>query len=548
LPVVQNELKWLSRTEKQGYTRSTMQQSLSLLILACSFVLASAVASAQHPRDGEIHDPDTKAWWHTTEDLSNDGMEGRDTGSAAYQRAADYVAQRFKKAGLQPAGENGGYFQTVPMHEVAVEPSGTSIALVRNGAPELRIKFLYEATVTPASNLPAHTEAALTFRGYCGKDAMGGVEGKIVVCFGARRAGLPTGAEREANARARHALGIVSVDDPYFTIEPPRWPSAYARTVQIGPEPEHVEIGTGLLAIRLSAVVFPKLIEGTGQDAAAILKAGGNKEPLASFDLPAKLRVVLHVTRRAYSSPNVLGILPGSDEELKDEYLVLSAHLDGYGYGTPVNGDNLYNGALDDAAYVALLIQFADDIKRNHRTFKRSIIFCVFTGEEKGLLGGTYFATHPTVRAGQLAADVNLDQLRPLFPLKILTAPALDDTTLGQLASEAAREYGIELRPDREPDRHLVQRADNYPFLRIGVPAIGFIFGYDPGTDAEERYREWYRVRYHKPQDDLTQPIDFDAATKFNSFFYTLAGLIADTPQRPGFRPGSPLAPSKAPD
>jgi hypothetical protein len=523
-----------------------MQPSLSLLILTCSVVLSPAVANAQHPRDGEIQDPDTKAWWHTTEDLSNDGMEGRDTGTAAYQRAANYVAERFRKAGLRPAGENDGYFQSVPMHEVAVEPDGTSIALVRDGAPELPIKVLYEVTVIPEANLPARTEAALTFRGYCGKDAMEGVEGKMVVCFGTQRAGLPAGAERVANARTGHAMGLVAVEDPYFTIEPPRWPAAYARTVQIGPEPEHEEAGTGLLAIRLSADLFPKLIEGTGQDAAAILKAGGSKEPLPSFDLPAKLRVVLHVTHRAYSSPNVLGILPGSDPALKNQYLALSAHLDGYGYGTPVNGDNLYNGSLDDAAYVALLIQFADDIKREHRTFKRSIIFCAFTGEEKGLLGGTYFTTHPTLPAGQLAADLNLDQLRPLFPLKILTAPAMDDTTLGQLASEAARKYGIELRPDREPERGLLRRADNYPFLRIGVPAIGFIFGYDPGTYAEERYREWYRVRYHKPQDDLMQPMDFDAAAKFNSFFYTLAGLIADTPQRPGFRSASPLAPKAA--
>jgi Zn-dependent M28 family amino/carboxypeptidase len=207
-----------------------------------------------------------------------------------------------------------------------------------------------------------------------------------------------------------------------------------------------------------------------------------------------------------------------------------------------VKGDNLYNGALDDAAYVALLIQFADDLQREHRTLRRSVLFCAFTGEEKGLLGSNYFVEHPTVPASQLAADINLDQLRPLFPLHILTALAIDDSTLGETVRQVGASMGIELRADREPERGLLRRADHYPFLRIGVPAIGFIFGYDPGTDAERRYREWYQVRYHRPQDDLTQPVDFDAAAKFDEFFYKLTETIADAPERPAFLPGSSFA------
>ncbi len=111
----------------------------------------------------------------------------------------------------------------------------------------------------------------------------------------------------------------------------------------------------------------------------------------------------------------------------------------------------------------------------------------------------------------------------------------MDDTTLGATARAVAAPMGIRIQPDPEPERGLLRRADHYPFLRIGVPAIGFIFGYTPGTDAERRYREWYQVRYHRPQDDLTQPVDFDAATKFNTFFYALATAIANDPQRPAF-------------
>ena len=501
-------------------------------------LLAATAAAAQppHPRDAEIHDPDTKAWWHTTEDLSNDAMQGRDTGSPAYQRAAAYVARRFEQAGLKPAGDGGTYFQAIPMHQVQVEPAGTSFLLVRDAGGTLPIDFLGQITVAAAANLPA-IDAPLAFRGYCGKDAMTGLAGKIAVCFGTQRQGLPSAAERTANAKAAGALGIVNVDDPGFTIEPPRWPYAYARTVTTGTTAD-VAPGTApaqkpFPVMRLNAAVLAAVIEGSKQDAAAILAAGGSKLPLPSFDIPAKLRVHLALSEREITSPNVLAVLPGSDPQLKNEYVVIAAHLDGYGFGTPVAGDNLYNGTLDDAAYVALLIQFADNLKAQHRALKRSILFCAFTGEEKGLLGSRWYVAHPTIPLAQTVADINLDQLRPLFPLKILTEEGLANSTLGGLSREVAGSLGIEIRADAEPERGLARRADNSPFLAAGVPAIGFIFGYDPGTDAERRYREWYQVRYHRPQDDLTQPVDFDAARAFDSFFYKLVEATASNPKRP---------------
>ena len=186
-----------------------------------------------------------------------------------------------------------------------------------------------------------------------------------------------------------------------------------------------------------------------------------------------------------------------------------------------------------------LLIQFADNLKNQHRTLKRSILFCAFTGEEKGLLGSRWYVAHPTIPLAQTVADINLDQLRPLFPLKILTAEGVAESTLGDLTRKVAAGFSIEIRPDFEPERGLARRADNYPFLQAGVPAIGFIFGYDPATEAERRYREWYQIRYHRPQDDLTQPVDFSAAASFNRFFYSLVEAVADTPERPVMNPSS---------
>src|SRR5579872_5282266 len=337
-------------------TDSNAQRLPGILLFTLALGASYGSQAQQHLRDREIHDTDTLAWWHTTEVLSNDAMEGRDTGSAAYQRAADYVANRFKMAALEPAGENGGYFQTVPMHELAVLPQGTRFSLVSSGGVETLLQFLQQITIAPAEDLPPKFEATLTFRGYCGKEAMADIAGKIVVCFGTQRQGLPNSTQRATNARDGNAIGIISVDDPYFTIEPPRWPYAYARSVTLRtaqPKPHTAP----LAAMRLSAEAFATLIRGTGQDAAAILKAGGAKQPLPNFEVPGTLRVQLQTTRRDISSPNVIAKLSGSDAKLKNEYLVVSAHLDGYGYGTPVNGDGLYNGTLDDAAYVALLIQ-----------------------------------------------------------------------------------------------------------------------------------------------------------------------------------------------
>jgi hypothetical protein len=513
--------------------------------------IASTTFAQTHPRDAEIHDADTRAWWHTTEDLSSDKMEGRDTGSPAYQRAADYVARRFAAAGLKPAGNNGTYLQTVPMHEVDLLPEGTHFTVIRDNKQTLDLQFLQEITTTPSIAMAMSTRelggeavGRLTFRGYCGHDAMTDIAKKIVICFGTQRQGLPTGAERSANARTGGAIGIINVDDPYFSIEPPRWPFAYARSVTLrnesGPADRPGRPAGGppamLPAMRLSAAAFARLLESTGQDAAAILKAGGARQPLASFEIPARLDVTLRETEKNISSPNVLALLPGSDPSLNQQTMVVAAHLDGYGFGTPVNGDSLYNGTLDDAAYVALLIQMADDIKAGKLPApKRSVLFCAFTGEEKGLLGSTWFVAHPTVPKPSMVADINLDQLRPLFPLRILTALAIDDTTLGQTARTVGASMGIELRPDREPERGLLRRADHYPFLRAGIPAIGFVFGFDPGTEAETRYRHWYQVQYHRPQDDLTQPIDFEAAAKFDQFFYKLVETVADASAKPDF-------------
>jgi hypothetical protein len=509
-----------------------MNRAVVLAALAVAVLICGGAQAAPPLRSAGIADPDTKAWWQIAETLSSDAMEGRDIGSAGHHRAAVIVAARFKAAGLKPAGDAGTYFQTFPVHETRVETAGTSFLATRRGIDtETKLRFLHQISVRPTDDLPASLDAAITFRGYCGPKDLAEAKGKVVVCFNTKRAGLPSAGQRTQGAQAAGAAGLIEVDDPYFTIEPPRWPAAYARTVTIAGSP--APAAPSLPVMTLSAEAFKALAAGSGQDTDRILKLGGDKQPLPAFDLANRLVAKFHLSKRDYKAENVIAVLPGADPALKDQYLALSAHLDGYGYGEPVNGDGLYNGTLDDAAYVGTLIRFAD--KHRGEPLRRSVVLAAFTGEEKGLLGAHWFVDHPTVPKAAIVADINLDQLRPLFPLEILTELAVDDTTLGRTAREVAATMAIRIQKDPEPERGLLQRADHWPFMQAGIPGTGFIFGYVPGTEAERRYREWYQVRYHRPQDDLTQPMDFEAAGKFNRFFYKLAETVADAPERPAW-------------
>ena len=477
-------------------------------------------------------DPDTRAWWSTTAELSSDAMEGRDTGSAAYERAAQLVARKFAAAGLKPAGENGGWFQRVPMHEMAVTSGQISV-----GRRPLR--FLHDLTVTVGPGMPQSLNAGLIHGGYCGKSQLAGARGKIVICHGTRRDGLPGAAEREANARAAGAVGIMTIADPGFTVEPPRWPFAYARAVTLaddlaGPDP--------FLKFTLNADSLAKVIARSG-NAARLIADGSAGKPLPSFAVPGAFRAQFSIRHRDIASSNILAMLPGSDPAAGNQAIALTAHLDGYGYGTPVKGDRLYNGTLDDAAYVALLVRLAE--RRKAQPFRRPVLFVMVTGEEKGLLGSRWFVKHPTVPLDRIAADINLDQLRPIFPLEILTVHALDDSTLGDDVRAVARRMDIAVQHDPEPERNLLRRSDNWPFMQAGIPATGFVFGYRPGSRSEQIYRQWYRTGYHKPQDDLDQPMDWKAAADFNRFFYALVARVADQPSAPAWTPSSKLRPKR---
>lgn len=515
-------------------------------MLAVVLSILALLQPLQPPAGGPA-DADTRAWWQRTTVLSADSMEGRDTGSRGHEHAARHVARWLAAAGVRPLGEDGSWYQWVPMEEAAV----TRARLDVGGRP---LRFLHDVTLR-AQTAPVTLEGALAYRGYCGADALGDVRGKLVICHATRRPGLPTDEQRRAALQQAGAAGMIAIADPGFTVEPPRWPAAYARSVTLAggtptpptlpaPTPEATPEATpapglGFVTLSLRAEALRTVLAGSGQDADALVAAGSAGRPLPAFELRDRLRATFTTARRTLRSPNVVGILPGTDPTKAGEAIVLTAHLDGYGYGTAVDGDSLYNGTLDDAAYVALIVHLLE--RRHGQGFRRPVIVALVTGEEKGLLGSRWFLAHLPVPRARIAGNINLDQLRPLFPLELLTVHALDDTSLGDDARAVAESLGIAVQRDPEPERGLLQRSDHGPFLQAGIPATNFVFGYHPGTESERIYRQWYREGYHTPKDDLRQRIDWKAAADFNRFYYALVARVTGQDAAPAWKAGSPL-------
>jgi len=482
------------------------------------FASALALAGVSPAQAADPADADTRAWWALTTELSGDVMEGRDTGSAAYDRAAVLVAQHFAQAGLKPAGREGSWFQPIDFDDRRVDEAASTISL--RGTP---LALNREVLISPGPDTPTHVDAPASYRGYCGPDDLGDVAGKLVVCYGRPAPARLSGFDRAAALRARGAAGMLLIAAPGLASEPIEWPFAYSRSVTFA--------GTAKAGGSpfFSAIVNPRahimnedvlLFEELGA-----ATTGGATAPVDLGRFRADL-TIRHTTTR---SANVLALLPGTDPALADQVVVVAAHLDGYGHGEPVRGDGIYNGALDDAAYVALLEQLA--ARRHGQGFARPVLFAVFTGEEKGLLGSSWFADHPSLPFSSIAAIINLDQIRPLYPLKLITVHGLDQPQLGAVVRRVAGAAGITVQNDPEPERNLLRRSDNWPLMAKGVAGLSFVLAtYDAASHAA--YEDWYRHRYHHPADDLTTPIDWQAARDFNAFFYAVTRGAADLPGR----------------
>jgi Zn-dependent M28 family amino/carboxypeptidase len=239
-------------------------------------------------------------------------------------------------------------------------------------------------------------------------------------------------------------------------------------------------------------------------------------------------------------SPNVAGLLHGSDPRLRDEVVVYTAHLDHLGIGEPVQGDSIYNGALDNASGSAAMLEVARAFTSLAKPPRRSVLFLAVTGEEEGLLGSDYFAEHPTVPMERIVANVNLDGLAILYPFREMVAFGAEHSTLDSTVARVARRMGVTIAPDPFPQEVFFVRSDQYSFVRRGVPSLFPFLGMrsDSGVDAPARFKEWLATRYHTPQDDLGQPMDLESGAR-NAQLEFLVGLeIANSDERPAWKKG----------
>ncbi|MFZ3376209.1 MAG: M20/M25/M40 family metallo-hydrolase, partial [Chthoniobacterales bacterium] len=282
-----------------------------------------------------------------------------------------------------------------------------------------------------------------------------------------------------------------------------------------------------------------KLFAGSGHGFAELLALVEASKPLPRFALVPALRAKIATKTEQVESANVAGVLPGSDPRLKNEYVVLSAHLDHLGIGEPIHGDKIYNGAMDNASGIASILETARALHDAGEKPRRSILFLAVCGEEKGLLGSRYFAGHPTVPHQALVANLNIDMFLPLFPLRLLTVEGVDESSLGDDARAVGKGAGVEVVPDRHPDRNLFIRSDQYNFIRQGVPALAFSFAAAPGSPEEKLQHDWLTNRYHAPSDDLAQPVDLAAAARFNALMLKLTERVANEDAKPAWKDNS---------
>jgi Zn-dependent M28 family amino/carboxypeptidase len=498
---------------------------------------------------------DTAArWWSHVEALANDGMEGRNTGSPAHKRAADYVAAQFKKLGLEPAGV-GGYIQPVAFNTRQIDESKSSLSLVKSGMPEPLI-LGEDANINLRVDPAPSVEAPLVFAGYGlnipehGINDFAGVDlkGAIVVYIASTPKSLPgplqahfgSGEERWKMYKAAGAIGTLSVANPKSMDVP------WARSTLARLQPSMSLADRTLdetpgqqLSVTMNPAHADKLFAGSGHTFAEMLGLVDAGKPVPSFALPARLKVATAVSRAQVESQNIAGILRGSDPTRRDEYVVLSAHVDHLGIGGAVNGDTIYNGAMDNASGVAAILEVAAALRESGAKPARSILFAAVTGEEKGLQGSLYFAAHPTVPRSSIVANVNTDMFLPLFPLKTLMVLGLDESDLGQDIRATAKALGLAVQADPEPQRNRFVRSDQYSFIKFGIPALAMKVGYEPSSPEAAIAAKWTAERYHAPSDDLNQPIDRSAAAKYVDVVRDLAVRIANRTDRPKWNESS---------
>jgi hypothetical protein len=493
--------------------------------------------------------------WQDVGVLSDDAMEGRRAGSEGHRRAAQFVAEQFRKARLQP-GSQGGYLQEVWLESRQIVEAKSSLKLLSAGN-ERPLKLGDDAGLLLRGDIAREVDAPLVFVGHglvlpqYGVDDLRGLDlsGKVVVAFLAAQASVPgsagahfgSAAERWKVYKAAGAVGVMFMPNPHSMDLP------WERAVQSRLEPFMVlKGGEDLYAGQRLWVMFnpariSMLLEGSAHSADELLALLKDGKALPHFDLPARISATVEAKVAEITSENVVGVLPGSDPALRDEFVVLSAHLDHLGIGSEGEGDRLFNGAMDNASGIAVLLQIARDFS-GKKAPRRSIVFAAVTAEELGLLGSRAYVADAQARGQRIVANINTDMFMPLFPMKKVVVFGLEESDLAEDARAIATGLGIEVQPDPQPQRNRFIRSDQYSFIRAGIPSLATKIGYAEGSPQAELERKWFAERYHAVTDSSDQPVDLAAIGTYQEFMKRLSLRVANRSEAPRWYDSSVFA------
>lgn len=496
-----------------------------------------------------------QTWWDYVKVLAADSMEGRDTGSRGLQVAEGYVVDQLKQAGLQPAGTNG-FYQSIRFEARQVDEKNSSLALIRDGKTE-PLTLGEDAFFGTRIDLAPEVQAPLVFAGWGltvpeqNYDDLAGLDlnGKVVVLINGSPSDIPgplaahsqSAAQRWRALSKAGAIGVISIANPASMDIP--WSRIALNRNHVSmslADPKFDDSKGEQLSVVFNPAKADMLFEGSGHTFQEIVAAAKERKQLPRFPLAVSIKAVAKMEKHEVESANIIAKLPGSDPELKSEYVVLSAHIDHVGIGEPIDGDRIYNGAMDNASGCALLLDVASSLKKSGEKLKRSLLFVFVTGEEKGLLGSRYFTAYPTVDRKSMVADINTDMFLPIVPLKLLTVLGLTESDIGDDTRQVAEARGIHVQADPQPERNLFVRSDQYNFIRHGIPSVALgVAPYPDSPEQKQIFKDWLTKRYHAPSDDINQPVDLSAAAQYEEVIRALMVMIADNQQRPQWKPDS---------